>query len=393
MRILFLAELDPLLAQGHAVHVRRLVEALAARGHEIEVVARDSGGAVAWEPPGPLFRLRRWGVPRVGQILLEAATVGTVRRRLRREPPDVVLARSEALGWSPLFVPRAFPLAVESNASLLAHQGDSRGPRARLVRALEGAVLRRALRVGVVAPELLEHHVRDHAVSRARIFVVPNGAWIPPLLPDAEIATLRRAHDATSQDYVVALVGCASPRIAFDLLLAAVAAEPSARLWVMGEGESLERWKALAASSAAAARVAFHGPLPEEEAARRSQAAHVVVAPYGAGQVARLGADPLKVLFGLACNRPVLASGIGSEPPLEALLCGRNFASDRDAWIEALRAAVVSWRAGGCALPPGAEAGEGAGRRWVAEHRTWTQAAQRWEEELQTLVSPVGASS
>ena len=80
MRILFVASLDPLLAQGHASHVRHLVDELAARGHRVDVIARNESGTLSWNAPGRLLRIGRVRVPILGQLLLELQTAWTIRK-------------------------------------------------------------------------------------------------------------------------------------------------------------------------------------------------------------------------------------------------------------------------------------------------------------------------
>ena len=397
MKLLFLAALDPCLAQGHSVHVRRLTEALAARGHRVDVLARDNGGTLVWTPPGRLLRLARTPLPKAGQLQLELETVRALRRWISVDRPDAVLARCEALAWAPLLVPRSVPLAVESNASLVGHQLGRRGARAHLVRRLEGAVLRRASRIGVVAPGLAALHVRYHRIPESRMFVVPNGAWIPPVLAPAEIVAIRRSLGARESDCVFALAGAATWRTDFGALLLAVEREAAARLWVIGDGELLADWKGRVAASSARERIDFHGPLEEEEAARRSQAAQAVVAPYAETCVAELGADPLKVLLGMACGRPVLASGVGEDPPLDTTGAGRRVEAGEEGWIRGLGGFVSDWAEAGRPLsgwPPDAD---GAGPCWIRENRTWDRSAALWERELLAIAEagrgPSGSSA
>jgi len=399
MKILFVAGLDPLLAQGHASHVRHLVDELAARGHQVDVIARDEAGTLSWNAPGRLDRLSRIPIPVLGQFMLELRTAWTIRKWAAEDTPDVVLARSETLAFAALATPTSLPLAVESNASQVRHSEEGRSgsdgtPRSRLIAKIERMLFRRAVRIGVVAPSLRDIHAEIHGFDRERFFVVRNGARVPPPLDHDSIRAQRRAgpSEGTRQDleatreFVIALSGSASQRIEFAWLLHAIESNERARLWVMGRGELWDTWEESAKKSTASARIDFLGALPEEEAERFCQSAQIVAAPYADGRLESLGGDPLKVLHGLASGRPLLASGLPADPPFDSIGAGRRIAGSAEAWAEAVGNWIQEWSAAGSPLVDWPWTDEGPGRAWIREHRTWSHSAAVWEGELAQIL-------
>lgn len=386
VRILFVAGLDPLLAQGHALHVRHLASELAARGHRVDLITRDDGGTLDWDPPGRLARLAPVALPLFRQVEREFRTALLLRRWIRELNPDVVLARSEALAFGPLLVPDSTPLAVESNSSVVAQTAAAEAWRAWLARSVERWVLRRAARIGVVAPSLRDLHVRHHGVDPERMFVVPNGAFLPPPIDEDAVRELRIAGHAQEREFVLVLSGSASERIEFGWLVAALEATPSARLWVVGQGELWPVWQEQACRSAASDRIEFLGAFSEAEAARRLQSAQAIVAPYAEGRTDQLGQDPLKVLAGMASGRLLLASGVPSDPPFDRLGAGIRVEGNREAWVRVVNATAAEWNGAGSPVQDWPRTGVGAGRKWIREHRTWAQSAEIWEHELEMLL-------
>lgn len=383
-RILFYTGIDPTLAEGHATHVRRLVEAFVARGHRVRCLVLAPRGPISWSgPPDGIRSIARPEIPRLGHWIAQLRARRALLEETRQFRPDLVLARAEPMTAAPLALPRTVPLFVESNASTLGHarlRGDAWWKR-RLEGELERALLRRAVRVGVAAPALVELHHAHYGIDPTRMLFVPNGTLLPRLDADAAVRA-RRELGYDDGDFLIGFIGNLARWQGLELLLEAMEERrpTRARLWIIGDGDLRAGLETQAAERGLRDRIRLLGPKPEEEAALLAQATQILVAPYEE-EMMRVrfgsGVPTMKALFAMACDRPLLA---GATPLIESIGAGELVASDANSWAEALRRWEARWRAAGAPLTgwPWPE-GEGPGRRHVATERTWDHTARVWE--------------
>lgn len=388
-RILYVAGLDPSLPLGHAVHVRRLAGALAARGHEVRLLTHEPSATVACAGVQTSC-VRTLPVARLRHLSAEIRMAGAIARGLRQAPADVLLVRQELLSFAPLLLRRTAgasrpPLVIENNASApgLASLGGASAARVRLARTLEGRLLRAADATGAVSAGLAELQIRAHGLDPRSVFVVPNGAWLPSPCGEADRCALRAFYAMPPDAFVAAFIGSLNHGQGLETVLRAMARRPEGVfLWVVGDGPLSAEYRARAASLGLEDRVRFLGGRAEEDAARLASAAQALLAPYpGAHPHASCG-DPLKLLFGLACNRPLLGSRLPALARIESLEAGELVAADDDAaWADALARWAARWRTAGRPLSrwPWPE-GEGPGPRYVRRGRTWDHTAAAWEE-------------
>jgi glycosyltransferase involved in cell wall biosynthesis len=392
VKILYVAPVDLSRAGGQAVHVRRICGALDRRGHQVRLLAHRPGRELSWAGPGSGLVLAggsdAFRLPRLRHLASEWVLARTVRREWRHFRPDLLLVRQEALSVAPWLAGmtsrrRPVPLVVESNSSLPAMAASARASSVRVawLASWEGGLLRAADAVGAVTAALAARHAREYGIAEHRLFVVPNGAWIPPV--SGSSSDLRRARGVGNGEFLVTFAGNLNAVQGLDLLLA-VLARPhpgGIRGWIIGDAP--ERAAREEHARGLGARVEFLGALSEEETDRHLQASQVVVAPYRADDYARSfgGLSSLKVLTALACDRPLLLT---DAPGLESLreVASVTFvaAGDTQAWADAIRAHMGEWRRVGQPLYdwPWPE-GEGPGRRFIEAGHTWDHTAAAWE--------------
>lgn len=229
MKLLYLAPVDLARRGGQAAHVRRISEALEKRGHQVRLIAYRPGGRLDWNGPAgglvPAGGPAEFSVPGLRHLVSEWLLARAVRREWPRFRPDLLLVRQEALSIAPWLSGmtarrRPVPLLVESNSSIpaVAASGGASAARVAWLASWEGRLLRAADVVGAVTPALAARHAREHGVPEDRLFVVPNGAWIPPA-PGPSSPGLRRERGVAEDEFLVVFAGNLNAVQGLDLLL------------------------------------------------------------------------------------------------------------------------------------------------------------------------------
>lgn len=346
LRILFLAPQPFFEVRGTPLAVLAMVRALAALGHEVDLLTYPQGAAVELgavrhlRSPGlPVGRVRAG--PSLAKLALDVPFLAAAAWRMVRVRYDVVHAVEEAAHLAaPLTRVFRLPLVVDVDSSIpeqLRNSGFARrGPLLWAAEALEDHALRHSAAVITVC-DSLTRSVRGR-VPHARVFQVED----PPLvnaseLPDRAAATALRVSLGLGPDPVVLYSGNFEPYQGVDLLVDAAARVPEAQfLFMGGEAPEIEALSARAANRGA--RCVFAGKRPVAELPHFLSAADVLVSPR------RTGANtPFKVYTYLASGKPLVATRIAThtqllddttalltDPTAEGLAAGvRQVLSDR----------------------------------------------------------------
>jgi len=118
-RVLYLAPLDLSLCLGHATHVRRLSEALEARGHVVRILSIAGRQPATWKGTrGGERSVRRRGPRGLRHLATEGALARLMAREIGAFTPDLLLVRQELFTLAPLIVGTRLPMLVETNSSL-----------------------------------------------------------------------------------------------------------------------------------------------------------------------------------------------------------------------------------------------------------------------------------
>ncbi len=265
---------------GQAVHVRALLDAFEAEGHEVHEVGlvrhRDGGGDGA--APRSTGRAR-WGwvtrLPRFLRELAEYAYTGTARRRVvgaaARFEPDFLYERYAFGNAAGVMAARQLklPLVLEVNSPMVDELARTRGLSfPKLARRLENHVFRSADRVCVVT-QVLGDMLVELGVERERLLVTPNGVERERYeLDDPARARAEARADlglpADGDDLVLGFVGYYRSWHRLDLAVDALAspALSRARLVLVGEGPERGELERQAEERGVADRVVFAGPRP-----------------------------------------------------------------------------------------------------------------------------------
>ena len=311
---------------GQAVHIRALIAAFRALGHEVRevaLVARSAasrpGGAAArpayaWVARAPRFarELAEYGYGRVAR--------GRIVRAAREFAPDFVYERyafgntagvraAERLG---------LPLVLEINAPLVLELARTRGLSfPGLARRVEGQVFRSATLVCAVTGVLRDMLV-ELGVAPERILVTPNGvelerfAYATDARARARVALGLGAERAGEP--VFGFVGFYRDWHRLDLVLEALSAPAlaAAQLVLVGEGPVRAELERRARELGLGARVVFTGPRPHGEVPALLPAFDVALVP-----AINSYASPLKLFEYMAAGLAVIAP---DQPNLREVL-------------------------------------------------------------------------
>jgi len=346
VRILYFADIRFPLERANGIQTMETCHALAARGHDVDLIVRPDTHTPARDPfeyyglePTPHLRIERAPVSgpmaarRLGYLAFAAGrSAGRGRADVlftrdlavaslliglpRRLRPPVVY---ESHGYSPevaAALPGMLSTAVAPSASKL------RRLAAREARVWQGADGYVTITAALAADLTARHGPRD------RLAVIPDGARISP----AENVEF----DAAEAEPVVAYAGHLYPWKGVDVLLEALALVPNARGLIVGghaKEPDLGRLQALAQQLEISDRVTFTGMVEPARVPELLRSASVLALPNPASAISTRFTSPLKLFEYLAAGRAIVASDLPSireilHDGVDALLVAPGDAND-----------------------------------------------------------------
>jgi glycosyltransferase involved in cell wall biosynthesis len=297
---------------GPASYVPRIAEALAARGHSVEVVTLADDPAAEDAFPFPVQRIRR----RMRRIPRMIETIQSVRSLARAA--DVIYANglfieaaiAAALAGKPLVMKVVGDWAWErasnqriGDRDMLDFQNRRQPFRFELVKGLRSCVTRRADRV-IVASRFFSGIVAGWGVPPERMEIISNALEPLPDVPPAKLPAF--------EGRTLAIAARLIPFKRIDELIRMVAARGDLRLLIVGDGPERVRLEQLAAELKIAERAIFTGSVPRGKVAAYLRAADALVVNSANETFS------FSVLEGFAAGIPVIASNAGSIPELIA---------------------------------------------------------------------------
>jgi glycosyltransferase involved in cell wall biosynthesis len=318
LRILFLAPQPFFEVRGTPLAVLHMTRALAALGHEVDLLTFPQG------EPAPSDGVRHLRSPRLpvgrvkagpsfAKLALDLPFLAEAVARLATGRYDVVHAVEEA---AHLIAPFArllrVPLVMDVDSSIpdqLRYSGfATHGPILWLAEALERHALRHAA-VAVTVCNSLTSGVRSRA-PELPVFQVED----PPLADRREppapqaVAALRGALGLSSLP-IVLYSGNFEPYQGVELLLESVSRLPQAQLLLMGgEPHEIEALRDRALALGSLARCVFSGKRPPSELPLFLALADVLASPRVAGEN-----TPFKLYTYLASGKPIVATRIATH--------------------------------------------------------------------------------
>ncbi|MBD3734063.1 MAG: glycosyltransferase, exosortase A system-associated [Sphingopyxis sp.] len=387
---------------GYTFRTRALMKAQAAKGWAVAGVT-----GVRHPLPGPgvetvdgLTFYRTPPIKPAPSPLREWREIGALAKRIEalvaEWKPDLLHAHSPVMdGLAALRVGKrlGIPVIYEIRAfweDAAVGNGTGREGSARyfLTRRLETHAVKSADAVAVIC-EGLRGDLVARGIDPAKITVSPNGVDLdlfgsPPPRDDALAVELGLGAD----DPVIGFIGSFYDYEGIDDLIAAmpalIAAEPRARLLLVGGGPMEAALKAQAAASPVAAHIFFVGRVPHEQVERYYSLIDILAYPRKKMRLTDL-VTPLKPLEAMAQGKLVAASDVGGHRELiEDGVTGSLFAPDDPAAIAAVLAGLLARRT---------LWGERrrVARAFVEAERNWSSNILRYEPVYQNLLDNPGS--
>jgi PEP-CTERM/exosortase A-associated glycosyltransferase len=387
---------------GYTFRTRALMKAQAAKGWAVAGVT-----GVRHPLPGPgvetvdgLTFYRTPPIKPAPSPLREWREIGALAKRIEalvaEWKPDLLHAHSPVMdGLAALRVGKrlGIPVIYEIRAfweDAAVGNGTGREGSARyfLTRRLETHAVKSADAVAVIC-EGLRGDLVARGIDPAKITVSPNGVDLdlfgsPSPRDDALAVELGLGAD----DPVIGFIGSFYDYEGIDDLIAAmpalIAAEPRARLLLVGGGPMEAALKAQAAASPVAAHIFFVGRVPHEQVERYYSLIDILAYPRKKMRLTDL-VTPLKPLEAMAQGKLVAASDVGGHRELiEDGVTGSLFAPDDPAAIAAVLAGLLARRT---------LWGERrrVARAFVEAERNWSSNILRYEPVYQNLLGNPGS--
>lgn len=386
---------------GYTFRTRALMKAQTAKGWEVAGVT-----GVRHPEPGPdsetVDGLTFYRTPQIAPArppIREWREIVALAKRIealvREWKPDLLHAHSPVLdGLAALRVGKKLgvPVLYEirafwEDAAVGNGTGREGSLRYRLTKGLETHAVKSADAVAVIC-EGLRGDLIARGIDPDKIIVSPNGVDLdlfgdPPPRDDA----LGESLVLTADDIVIGYIGSFYDYEGIDDLIAAmpalVAAQPRARLLLVGGGPMEAALKAQAAASPAAAQIHFVGRVPHHEVERYYSLIDILAYPRKKMRLTDL-VTPLKPLEAMAQGKLVAASDVGGHRELiEDGATGTLFAPDDPVAIANALADLLENRA----MWPERRR---TARIFVESHRNWSSNILRYEPVYQRLLCGAG---
>jgi len=389
---------------GYTFRTRALMKAQVAKGWEVAGVTgvRHPEAGPDGETIDGLTFYRTPPIAPARAPIREWREVGALAARVEALAhdwrPDLLHAHSPVLdGLAALRVGKrlGIPVVYEirafwEDAAVGNGTGREGSLRYRLTRHLETRAVKRADAVAVIC-EGLRGDLIGRGVDAGKIIVSPNGVDLDLFGdPPPRDAALAQRLGLKAGDAVIGFIGSFYDYEGIDDLIMAMpalaAAQPQARLLLVGGGPMEAALKAQAAASPVADRIHFVGRVPHTEVELYYSLIDILAYPRKKMRLTDL-VTPLKPLEAMAQGKLVAASDVGGHRELiEDGVTGTLFAPDDPAAIAAALVALLGTRGRW-------DERRRTARLFVETHRNWSSNILRYEPVYQRLLRDAAPSA
>jgi glycogen synthase len=311
--------------------------------------------------------------------------------------PDILHAHSPALcGLAALRVARRrnIPLVYEirafwEDAAVGNGTGTAGSIKYRLTRSLENRVVRGADAIITICDGLRQDLIA-RGTAPERISVAPNGVDLSlfgePLARDPTFAAQLGLGDGPVIGFIGSFYDYEGIDDLIEAMPALIAAQPEARLLLVGGGPCEQALRAQAEASPVASAIRFVGRVPHHEVDRYYALMDIMAYPRKRSRLTDL-VTPLKPLEAMAQNKLVAASNVGGHRELiQHGVTGELFAPDDPRACAQSLAALLADRGNW-------EARRIAGHNHVKSRHDWASNIQRYLPVYQTLLGTKAMAS
>lgn len=269
---------------GYGTHMREMIAAFRAKGHEVLPVIMGGTEARSDAEPLPpslirtvakaLIPKKRWQTLKDKRLLrFDQFARKTLEEAIVNFKPDFIYERGNYLQVSGVRAASAAGIVhfMEMNSPYTEEKKELEGDSHLISRAndLEKEQLKETNHNFVVSSSLRDFFMEKHHFGKTRFTVVPNAIDPEKLTPDSISVLALSLKYGLEGKTVIGWVGSIQPWHGVDTMIRAFERLPDnlredTRLLIVGSGESIEEMKALAAAGPAAKQILFSGYVPHK---------------------------------------------------------------------------------------------------------------------------------
>ncbi|HHG86611.1 MAG TPA: glycosyltransferase family 1 protein [Bacteroidetes bacterium] len=335
---------------GYGTHIREMIGAFEALGHEVlPVIMGGTSPRPSTEPPKPslvksiakgLIPAKRWQTLKDKKLMaFDDEAYKHLCAEIVRFKPDLVYERANYMQNSGVQAAERYGVShfLEMNSPYVDEKVELEGDSKLLgeARKREHEMLTKSTHIFTVSSSLRDYFLEEHGIFRGKFTVVPNAIDPQKAANAAKTEAIRQKY-ALEGKTVIGWVGSIQPWHGIDLLIHSFAAvaktQPKAILMVVGSGETIAEMQALAEKTAFGKRILFTGYLPHEEVFPHISAMDICVLPntkwycspikifeYGLMGKAIIATNHAAVLDVMEANRDGLIIESGKEALTQAM--------------------------------------------------------------------------
>lgn len=325
---------------GYGTHMREMIAAFRALGHEVHPVIM--GGSEPRAPGGPakpslikaiakrILPTKRWETLKDKRLMGFDQNAQThLAAEISAFQPDLIYERANYMQVSGVRAAReaGVPHILEVNSPYTEEKKELEGPTHMLTQAndLEREQLRKSSHIVVVSSSLRDYFLEKHQLNRKRFTVVPNAIDPEKVQVDERMVKEVEWGLDLKDKVVIGWVGSIQPWHGIVEMIDGFAGLPAearsrARLLIVGGGESLEEMKSHALASGAGEQIIFTGSVAHEKVFPNLAVMDICLLPN-----TKWYCSPIKIFEYGAMGKAVVASNHAAvldvmEPDLDGLI-------------------------------------------------------------------------